>query len=319
MRAPHLIGPRRTAPSRVVVLARPADLRHHLDQARAAGLRVGVVPTMGSLHEGHLSLLRRAAADCDVVVVTIFVNPLQFGPGEDLATYPRDLDTDVELAAGAGAAVVFAPSVDEMYPAPAPCPNGVAAPCPNGVAAPCPNGVSATTVEVGALGEVYEGASRPGHFAGVATVVAKLLNAAGPCRAHFGEKDWQQLVVVRAMVDNLFLPVAVVGCPTVREPDGLACSSRNVRLAPDERRAARVLFEALSGAATLVRAGEDDPDAVRRHLVDTIAREPLVSLDYAAVVRACDLAPLDRVTGDVRLLVAARVGATRLIDNLGVT
>ena len=291
MPATPLIGARRLA-----LIDRVVDLRDHLDRTREAGLSVGLVPTMGSLHEGHLSLVRRAAADCDVAVVTVFVNPLQFGPDEDLATYPRDLEADVERAAGAGAAVVFAPSVDEMY-----------------------RTHSATTVDAGRLADVYEGASRPGHFGGVATVVAKLFNGAGPCRAYFGEKDWQQLLVVRALVDDLFLPVEVVGCPTVREPDGLACSSRNAGLAPEERRAARVLSEALAGAATLVEAGEDDPDVVRRHVTDTVAREPMVSLDYAAAVRASDLAPLDRVDGEVRVLVAAQVGATRLIDNVGVS
>jgi len=280
-----------------VVFDRVADVRAHLDAARAAGRRVGLVPTMGSLHEGHLSLVRRAAAECDTVALTVFVNPLQFGPGDDLDSYPRHLDADIEHAAGSGAAVVFAPSVAEMYPEP-----------------------SGTTIEVGALADVYEGASRPGHFAGVATVVAKLFHAAGPCRAYFGEKDWQQVLVVRRMVDDLFFPVEVVTCPTVREHDGLACSSRNVRLTPDERRAARSLFEALSGAAALVDAGQHDPEAIRRHLTGIITREPLVALDYAAVVRAHDLAPLTEAkTGEARLIVAARIGTTRLIDNLALT
>ncbi|HEV3402226.1 MAG TPA: pantoate--beta-alanine ligase, partial [Acidimicrobiales bacterium] len=272
------------------------DLRAALDHARSAGLTVGLVPTMGALHQGHLSLIRRSAAECDLTVVTVFVNPLQFGPNEDLATYPRDLGADLRAAAAAGADVVFAPTVAEMYPEP-----------------------TVTTVHVDGLVDVLEGASRPGHFAGVATVVAKLLNLAGPCRAYFGEKDWQQLVVVRRLVRDLDFPVEVVGCQTVRDRDGLACSSRNVRLSPDERRAATVLSRALADAAALVEARERDPDTIRRRLTEVVASEPLVRLDYAEVVRAADLAPLERLEGDVRLLVAARVGATRLIDNVGVT
>jgi len=299
-----LTGPHRapTAPPparhrAIAVLDRLPDLRSHLDGARAAGLRVGLVPTMGSLHEGHLSLVRRAAVDCDVVALTIFANPLQFDSREDLERYPRHREADIALAAGAGAGVVFVPTEAEMYPTP-----------------------PTTTISVGRLGDVFEGASRPGHFAGVATVVAKLFNAAGPCRAYFGEKDWQQLLVVRRMVGDLLFPVEVVGCPTVREPDGLACSSRNVWLGSENRRAARSLFAALAGAAAQVEAGEGDAHVVRRRLAESVADEPLVTLDYAAVVRAADLAPLERIdeagTAEVRLLVAAHVGGTRLIDNL---
>jgi pantoate--beta-alanine ligase len=273
-------------------LDRGNDLRAVLDHARSAGLNVGLVPTMGALHEGHLALIRRSAAECDLTVVTVFVNPLQFGPNEDLATYPRDLEGDLRAAATAGADLVFAPAVAEMYPEP-----------------------TVTTVHVDGPVEVLEGASRPGHFAGVTTVVAKLFNLAGPCRAYFGEKDWQQLVVVRRLVDDLDFPVEVVGCQTVRDPDGLACSSRNARLSPDERRAATVLHRALAEAVALVDAGERDPDAVRSRLVDVIASEPLVRLDYAEVRRAGDLAPVARLEGDIRLLVAAWAGTTRLIDN----
>jgi pantoate--beta-alanine ligase len=251
---------------------------------------------MGSLHEGHLSLIRRAAAECDVTAVTVFVNPLQFGDPDDLASYPRDLDRDLELASGSGADLVFAPSVAEMYPTP-----------------------PATSVQVSGLGDVLEGASRPGHFSGVATVVAKLLAVAGPCRAYFGEKDWQQLLVVRRLVADLSFPVEVVGCPTVREPDGLAFSSRNVRLSPAERAAAPVLHRALAAGLELVEAGERDAAAVRRRLVEAVAAEPGVALDYGEVVAADDLSPLDGLEGDVRLLVAARVGRTRLIDNVGTT
>ena len=278
------------------LLTRAADLRAALDGARAVGLTVGLVPTMGSLHEGHLSLVRRAAAECDVVAVTIFVNPLQFGSAEDLAAYPRDLGRDLDLAAAAGADLVFAPTVEEMYPEP-----------------------PAVAFDVGPLGEVLEGGSRPGHFAGVATVVAKLLNLAGAARAYFGEKDWQQLLVVRRLVTDLSFPVEVVGCPTVREPDGLACSSRNVRLSEDERVAATVLHRALAAAVAAVEGGERDPTRVGQLMADVAGREPLVDLDYAAVLGAADLSPLDRLEGDVRALVAAWVGPVRLIDNVGVT
>ena len=255
------------------VLDRGDQLRTELDTARAAGRTVGLVPTMGALHEGHASLIRRSAADCDVTAVTVFVNPLQFGPSEDFATYPRDLSGDVEAAAAAGAGLLFAPPVDDMYPVP-------------------------PTVTVNVAGEdVMEGASRPGHFDGVATVVAKLFNLAGPCRAYFGEKDWQQLRVVRRLVEDLSFPVEVVACPTVRDADGLALSSRNAGLSAEERRAATVLYRAL-------RAGvaSDDP---RLSMAEIVATEPLVTLDYAEVLPN-------------RLLIAARVGRVRLIDNLGV-
>jgi pantoate--beta-alanine ligase len=292
------LGPRRPAPSpsATELVTRAADFRAALDGARAVGLTVGLVPTMGSLHEGHLSLVRRAAAECDVVAVTIFVNPLQFGSTEDLATYPRDLDRDLGLAAGAGADLVFAPAVEEMY-------------------AEAPS----VGFDAGPLGEVLEGESRPGHFAGVATVVAKLFNLAGPSRAYFGEKDWQQLLVVRRLVADLSFPVDVVGCPTVRERDGLACSSRNLRLSPEERAAATVLHRALVRAVAVMEAGERDPAVPGLEMADVVGAEPLVDLDYATVLRAADLAPLDPLEGDVRALVAAKVGSTRLIDNAGLT
>jgi pantoate--beta-alanine ligase len=278
------------------VLTRASDFRAALDGVRAVGLTTALVPTMGALHEGHLSLVRRAAAECDVVAVTIFVNPLQFGSTEDLVTAPRDLERDVVLAVSAGADVVFAPPVEEMYPEPPSVGFGV-----------------------GPLGDVLEGASRPGHFAGVATVVAKLFNLFGAGRAYFGEKDWQQLLVVRRLVADLSFPVEVVGCPTVREPDGLACSSRNLRLSAEERAAATVLHRALARVLAAIRAGERDPAVLGQAMADVVAAEPLVDLDYATVLRATDLAPLDHLEGDVRALVAARVGSTRLIDNVGVT
>jgi pantoate--beta-alanine ligase len=268
-----------------------------LDEARAAGHRVGLVPTMGALHEGHLSLIARARAECDTVVVSIFVNPLQFGDPADIAHYPRTLERDLSVCAEAGADVVFVPAVHEMYPSwPEP---------------------PSTTVSVRGVSERWEGASRPGHFDGVATVVAKLFAVAGSCRAYFGLKDFQQLAVVRQMVLDLALPVEVVGCPIVREADGLALSSRNVRLAAGERAAATVLSRALAAGRAAVDAGERSGAAVARAMRAVVATEPLVGLDYAVAVDAITL----EETGDlgdpaaVRLLIAGQVGPVRLIDN----
>ncbi len=274
-----------------------AGLRAVLDYERAGGRRVGVVPTMGYLHEGHGSLIEAAAAADDVVVTTIFVNPLQFAAGEDLAAYPRDLPRDSALAKRCGADVLFTPPVLEMYPEPV-----------------------QTTVSVdGSVTERMEGASRPTHFAGVATVVAKLFSIAGPCRAYFGEKDWQQVTMVRRMARDLSMPVEVVGCPTIREHDGLALSSRNVYMTPAERAAAPVLYRALRAGAQAVRAGEGPASVVAGGMRCQIEAEPLAQLDYAEVADAVALAPVDELRGELRLLVAARFGRARLIDNIGVT
>jgi len=281
----------------VDVVGSVAGFSTRLDDERRAGRTVGVVLTMGALHRGHAALVARAAAECDVVAVTVFVNPTQFAESADLSNYPRSPGADVDVAAAAGASVVFAPSVDEMYP---------------GWPAPPP-----TTVSVHGLTERWEGVSRPGHFDGVATVVVKLLSAAGRCRTYFGEKDFQQLAVVRRAVADLSLPVTVVGCPTVREQDGLALSSRNLRLAADERAAAPVLHRSLrAGAAALAAGG--DREAVERAVAETVATERRVVLDYAALVDARDLEPPDDLSSDrpLRLLVAANVGPVRLIDNL---
>ena len=264
-----------------------AGLRTALGVARARGRTVGLVPTMGALHEGHLSLIRRAVSECHVVAVTVFVNPLQFGAGEDLDLYPRDLESDAVKAAAAGVDVLFAPTGKEMFPTP-----------------------PLTTVTVRGPSEGREGASRPGHFAGVATIVAKLFALAGPCRAYFGEKDYQQLEVVRRMVADLSFPVDVVACPTVREADGLALSSRNAYLSPPERAAAQVLYQALMAGRDLASAGVTDPCALGRAMAEVVATEPLARLDYAEAVAG--------EGGALRLYVAAWVGATRLIDNLEV-
>lgn len=263
-----------------------AGFRRALDAERAAGRAVGLVPTMGALHDGHLSLVRRAAAECDEVAATVFVNPLQFTAADDLASYPRDLDGDAAKAAAAGVGYLFAPSGEEMFPEP-----------------------PLTTVAVAGVSEGREGASRPGHFTGVATVVAKLFAVAGPCRAYFGEKDHQQLEVVRRMAADLSFPVEVVACPTVREPDGLALSSRNARLSPAERAAAPVLYRALRAGLDLAAAGGRDPAAIGRRMAGIVEAEPLAELDYAEAVDGA---------GGLRLFVAARIGTTRLIDNLEV-
>ncbi len=278
------------------VVTRVAELRAELDAARHAGGRVGLVPTMGYLHDGHVSLMERSVGDDDLTTTTIFVNPLQFGANEDLGAYPRDLEGDTARCEAAGVAVLFAPSVDEMYPEPV-----------------------RTTVSVSGITETMEGASRPTHFAGVATVVAKLFALAGPCRAYFGEKDFQQLAVVRKMALDLSFPVEVVGCPTVREPDGLAMSSRNAYLTPDERAAAPVLHQALQAGVDAIRAGERDPAAVRSLMAGVIATEALAELDYVAVVDAATLDPVAPLAGELRLLTAARFGRARLLDNLGVS
>ncbi|HKY68373.1 MAG TPA: pantoate--beta-alanine ligase [Acidimicrobiales bacterium] len=273
-----------------------ADVRAALDAERAAGRTVGFVPTMGYLHDGHASLMRAARAQTDVVVISIFVNPLQFGPTEDLAAYPRDLERDTALAAEAGVDLVFTPSVDEMYPRPV-----------------------LTTVSVAEVSAPLEGAARPTHFAGVATVVAKLFSIVGPCRAYFGAKDFQQVAVVRRMASDLSLPVEVVACPTRRELDGLAMSSRNVYLTSDERAAAPVVYTALRAGAAAITAGERDPAAVRELMAGIITAEPLAQLDYAEAVDADSFTVPDPLAGELRLLAAVRFGRARLIDNVGVT
>jgi pantoate--beta-alanine ligase len=265
-----------------------------LDGARSAGGTVGLVPTMGALHGGHLSLIRRAAADCSTVAVTIYVNPLQFGAGEDLASYPRRLDDDLAAATGAGAGLVFAPSVEEMWPS-----------------------APRTSVRVDDLTSRWEGAARPGHFDGVATIVAKLFGLAGRCTAYFGEKDYQQLAVIRRLAADLSLPVAVAGCPTVRDADGLALSSRNAYLTANEREAAPKLYwSLLAGKRAVEEERTRDPEDVVAAVRAALAAEPRFEIDYAAVVDPGTLRVPPHVDGEVRLLVAARLGRARLIDNL---
>jgi pantoate--beta-alanine ligase len=280
----------------VITVTTIADVRAACDSARAAGGRVGFVPTMGFFHEGHRSLMRAAHADCDLVVVSLFVNPTQFAPSEDLAAYPRDLDGDRAVAEAEGVAVLFVPEVDEMYPA-----------------------GTRTTVHVAGLTERLCGASRPGHFDGVTTVVAKLFSIVGPCRAYFGRKDAQQLAVIRRMTVDLDLPVEVVGCPLVRESDGLALSSRNSYLDHDARQQATILSGALYLASEAVVGGERDASVLRHLVADTVRRVPDVRLDYVEVVDAETLEPIDRLEGDTLVALAAFVGKARLIDNVTIT
>jgi pantoate--beta-alanine ligase len=275
------------------LLTRIADVQRALEKEREAGRRVGFVPTMGLLHEGHAGLMRRARAENDIVVVSIFVNPLQFGAGEDLEGYPRDLDSDLALCEAQGVDIVFHPNVNEMYPEPNPC-----------------------TITVGEIGTKLCGRARPGHFDGVATVVAKLFNIAGHCRAYFGEKDAQQLVVIRRLARALNFPVDVIGCSIVREPDGLAMSSRNVYLGVEERRAALILKAALDEAAT---SDGRDGRRMAKLMEARISSEPLARLDYAAVVDPETLEDLEEVTSTALLAVAAWIGKARLIDNMTVT
>ncbi len=266
-----------------------ADLR----AAHAALVHpIAMVPTMGYLHRGHLSLIERARAESGAVVVSIFVNPTQFGPAEDFTRYPRDLPRDLELCEKAGVDVAFTPAASEMYP------PGFA-----------------TFVEVEGLQDRWEGAARPGHFRGVATVVARLFRLAQPGRAYFGEKDYQQLQIVTRMARDLALDVEIIPCPTVREPDGLALSSRNAYLDPESRAQALALSEALRAAQQGASAGELLGAGLAASMQEAVARHPGVALDYAAVVDPSTLEPLATLDRPGRALIAARVGGVRLIDN----
>jgi pantoate--beta-alanine ligase len=274
------------------VIRTVAELRAELLEPRRAGRRIGLVPTMGSFHEGHLSLIRRARQDCDVVVVSLFVNPTQFNDATDLDAYPRDPERDAVLAAEIGVDYLFAPAVDEVYP------PGFA-----------------TTVSVAGLTETLEGAHRGrAHFDGVATVVTKLFNIVGPDVAYFGQKDAQQALVIRRFVRDLDIPVAIEVCPTVREADGLAMSSRNVHLSPADRARAAALHRALSAAREAVIAGERDPNAARTRALAELTSHG-IEPEYVELVSADGLAPIERIDGDVLAVLAAPLGGTRLIDN----
>jgi len=274
------------------VVTTVVEMRRWAETARREGGVIGFVPTMGALHHGHASLIRAARAECERVVVSLFVNPTQFGPGEDFERYPRTMEADRALCERERVDALFAPSVAEMYP---------------------PG--SETTVDIGTLGDVLCGAFRPGHFRGVATVVAKLFVIVTPHRAYFGQKDYQQTIVIQRLVADLGFGIAVVICPTVRERDGLAASSRNVYLSPDERRRAGSLFAALEEARRLIATGERSAGKIREAMRVILTSQGLVRVDYIAVIHPETLQPVDVVTGRVVVALAVWIGTTRLIDN----
>ncbi|CAN7255835.1 pantoate--beta-alanine ligase [Rhizobium sp. LjRoot254] len=274
------------------IISTVSGLRAALAPAKRAGRKVGLVPTMGYLHEGHMTLVARARAENDIVVTSIFVNPLQFGANEDLAKYPRDLARDSAMLEQGGVDFIFAPSVEDMYPH-----------------------KIETVVDVPSLGRQLEGEVRPGHFAGVCTVVTKLFNIVGAERAYFGEKDYQQLQIIRQMAEDLNQPVEVVGVPTVRDHDGLALSSRNVYLTPDERRAAAIVPKALDEAQRLIDAGLRDPTQLEAQITDFIAAEPLAQPEVVALRDPQTLEKLETIETGALLLLFVRFGTTKLLDN----
>ena len=269
-----------------------ATLEQELRGTRQVGRSIGFVPTMGALHAGHVSLMHAARNACALVVTSIFVNPLQFGPKEDFARYPRNLERDAEQCESAGVDLLFVPEVAEMYP------EGFC-----------------TTVEVSGLSDTFEGAIRPGHFRGVATVVLKLLNLVRPDRAYFGQKDFQQTVVLRRMVKDLGVPCRLEVLPTLREPDGLAMSSRNVYLGTAERAVAPTIYRSLQAIVRMAQGSERDVSTLRACGLEILATAPSIQLDYLEIVSAETLEPVKRVEGSTAAIIAARVGTTRLLDN----
>jgi pantoate--beta-alanine ligase len=270
-----------------------AEIRAWVRKTRAAGKTVGFVPTMGALHVGHISLMQAAAARCDAVVVSIFVNPTQFGPGEDFEKYPRPFEKDLALCAQHGVDAVFAPSPREMYPR-----------------------ENQTWVTVEKVSEPLCGRFRPGHFRGVATVCTKLFNIVGADAAFFGQKDAQQVAVIQRMVADLNMPLEIVVCPTVREPDGLAMSSRNQYLSPQERKEATVIYRSLQRSAELIRGGETAVTRITEQMREVLGQVPALRVEYASIVDAGSLEDLPQVRGKVLIAVAGRLGTTRLIDNI---
>jgi len=269
-------------------------MQNRCREEKLKGRKIGFVPTMGALHKGHLALIQKAREDCDFVVVSIFVNPTQFGAGEDFERYPRDLSKDLRLCEEEGVDVVFAPSVQDMYPED-----------------------FSTWVEVkGRLTETLEGSFRPGHFRGVTTVVAKLFNIVSPDVSYFGRKDYQQALIVKKMVRELNIATQIVLLPTVREEDGLASSSRNKYLSDEERKKARVLYRSLLRAKTEIEDGEDNPSRIISSMEDLIREEGPLRIDYIAIVDPDTLEPVERIEGKVLVALAAWVGKTRLIDNI---
>ena len=275
------------------LIQRIAQIRERVAAAKHRGLRVGCVPTMGALHAAHTAMFDRARGECDLVVATIFVNPLQFDRQDDLRSYPRDIESDLIVCERHGVDVAFVPAVAEMYPRP-----------------------PAMTVEIEGLADGLCGASRPGHFRGVATVVLKLLNSVQPDIAYFGEKDYQQLAIVRRLAEDACLPVEIANVETVREPDGLALSSRNVLLSRAERASAPAIFRALRQARNSVESGQQDAGKVVALARQVLDEEPLLKLDYLEIVDPDTLEPVRSIRGPVRIAAAAFFGSTRLIDNI---
>ncbi len=277
----------------MLVVASPAEVREHSRRARKSGRTIGVIPTMGALHDGHVSLVRYARADCDFVIATIFVNPTQFGPNEDFSRYPRTLEADLELCRSAGADVVFTPHVTQMY-----------------------GPTAQTSVRVSKLSLPFEGAHRPGHFDGVSTVVAKLFLITEPDRAYFGQKDYQQQLIIRQMVSDLDFGLEIVTCPIVREPDGLAMSSRNRYLKPDDRRIAVEIFQTLLLAESLARTTNLTASQISLRMQERLLSIEGIELSYAEVVDESTLEPPLERPPEAVALIAVRVGTTRLIDNM---
>jgi len=269
------------------------QIRQLVRAARAAGKRIGFVPTMGALHQGHIALINTSVRQCDFTVISIFVNPTQFGPTEDFERYPRPLEKDLRVCRDCGVDVVFAPSTETMYPRP-----------------------NLTWVVVEKLTEPLCGRFRPGHFRGVTTVCTKLFNIVQPDVAYFGQKDAQQAVVVRRMVEDLNMPLEIVVCPTVRDPDGLATSSRNVYLTDSQRRQATRIYQALQHGQRLIVQGLHDPDQILQAVQDILQQAPDLQPEYVSLVDAETLEPIEKLSGRVLLAVAARIGSARLIDNI---
>ena len=273
-----------------------SEIRQRLDQVRHAGKSIGLVPTMGALHAGHSAIIERARSECDFVVVSIFVNPLQFGPSEDYQRYPRPLEKDLTLCAEKGTDLVFAPETADMYALP-----------------------QLAFAEVTRLGNHLCGAFRPGHFRGVATVVLKLFNIVQPNAAYFGEKDYQQLCIIRRMVCDFNLDLKIVTVATVREPDGLALSSRNIYLEPSQRAAAPLLFRALTAAREMIEAGETDSGKVKAAATQLLAAESQIRIEYFEIVDSAEVQPVAMISGPLRIAAAIWIGKTRLIDNVAAT
>lgn len=276
----------------LVIVKTIREVRNQVQEWKKEGLTIGFVPTMGYLHEGHGSLIKKASSENDRVVVSIFVNPIQFGPNEDFETYPRDLEKDKELCKINGASLIFAPEASEMYPSKA-----------------------STFVNVEGLTEGLCGEKRPGHFRGVCTVVSKLFNIVAPHRAYFGEKDAQQLAVIKKMVLDLNFDIEIIGCPIVREADGLAKSSRNTYLSSEERKAALVLSKSLTKAKEVIKAGEKDTEKIKNIIASVINDEPLARIDYVEIVDSLTLKQVDEICNTVLVAIAVYIGKTRLIDN----